>query len=129
MNITVEVLCCKWDGCNSDINSAKLSKFQYEQYLLQQILGSEYEHFVSSEKRGPLNSNIEKQATKIDETPNSSSFDTSNESNTSNRRFGTFQDENFPMIKSDNTKLPQKPYSTFLSNGFPNNFVTKLQVI
>ena len=124
----VEVLCCTWDGCNSDINSAKLSKFEYEQYLLQQILGSEYDYFISTEKQRPLKSNAETISTKTDESPNSSSFDNSNESDTSNRRFGTFQDDNIPTIKSDGTNKKQKITSSFLSNGFPKNFVPKLQV-
>ena len=124
----MEVLCCSWDGCNSDINSAKLTKIEYEQYLLQQILGNEYDYFISSDKERPLKSNDAKTSTKVEESPNSSSFDTSNESDTSNRRFGTFQDEMMNSIKSDDADEPQIVTSTFLSHGFPKYFVPKLQV-
>ena len=125
----MEVLCCSWDGCNSDINSAKLTKIEYEQYLLQQILGNEYDYFISSDKERPLKSNDAKTSTKVEESPNSSSFDTSNESDTSNRRFGTFQDEMMNSIKSDDADEPQIVTSTFLSHGFPKYFVPKLQVL
>ena len=128
LNFTVEVLCCSWDGCNSDINSAKLSKVEYEQYLLQQILGNEYGYFISSDKESPLKSNDAITSTKVEESPNSSSFDTSNESDTSNRRFGTFQDGMMNSIKSDDADDPRIATSTFLSNGFPKYFVPKLQV-
>ena len=129
IEFTVEVLCCAWDGCNSDINSAKLSKVEYEQYLLQQILGNEYGYFISSDKESPLKSNDAITSTKVEESPNSSSFDTSNESDTSNRRFGTFQDEMMNSIKSDDADEPQIVTSTFLSHGFPKYFVPKLQVL
>ena len=120
----MEVLCCRWDGCNSDINSAKLSKFEYEQYLLQQILGSEYDYFISSEKQR----HTENDQTKADKIPSTTPIDTSNESDTSNRRVGTFQYQSIPHIENVDVKEPLKLESTFLSQGFPKNFVPKLQV-
>ena len=121
----MEVLCCKWDGCNSDINSAKLSKFEYEQYLLKQILGSEYDYFISSEKQH----HTENDKTKAYENLSSTQIDTSTESDTSNRRVGTFQYESIPPLKNADVKEPLKSTSTFLSHGFPKNFIPKLQVL
>ena len=96
---------------------------------MQQILGNEYDYFISSDKERPLKSNDAKTSTKVEESPNSSSFDTSNESDTSNRRFGTFQDEMMNSIKSDDADEPQIVTSTFLSHGFPKYFLPKLQVL
>ena len=126
---SAQVLCCKWDGCNSDVNSAKLSKVEYEQYLLQQILGSEYDHFVPFDKSEQFDGG-ERTKEGLESQLNSPSPDTANESVTSNRRIGTFYSgSTFHKNNKENGKLTSRGDSKIFSNGFPKYFKTQLQVI
>ena len=133
-NVSADVLCCKWDGCNSDANSAKLSRVDYEKYLLHQILGSEYDYFVPSSSDGE---NAETFAVgRGDGASNKDSYEiTTHKSNgptlgggenTSNRRIGIFASGGIsrpPSIKHSN-----KQNKNTFSSGFPHYFVPKLQV-
>ena len=122
-------MCCKWDGCNSDINSARLSKVQYEQYLLQQILGSEYDHFISP------NSD---QSTDVDngETTkqlpgnqiSSSSLQKNNKSDNANRRIGIFHSGGLDKKYQRPIQQTAIKESNIFSNGFPKYFVPQIQV-
>ena len=38
-------MCCKWDGCNRDLQSANMTSRQYETRLMEEILGSESDQF------------------------------------------------------------------------------------
>ena len=131
IRFSADVLCCKWDGCNSDTNSAKLSKFEYEQYLLQQILGSEYDHFVPFGKSEHLDGGSSESTIEgLDTELNSPSSDTSNESVNGNRRIGTFQyGSTIHKNNNEDGKITSMEDSKIFSNGFPKYFKPQLQVI
>ena len=122
-------MCCKWDGCNSDINSARLSKVQYEQYLLQQILGSEYDHFISP-NFDQTSDGDNGEATK--EQPgnqiSSSSSQKSNKSDNANRRIGIFHSGGLDKKYQRPIQQAAIKESNIFSNGFPKYFVPKVQV-
>lgn len=122
-------MCCKWDGCNSDINSAKLSKVQYEQYLLQQILGSEYDHFISPNfDQTSDGNNGETTKEQPGNQISSSSSQKNNKSDNANRRIGIFHSGG--LDKKYQRPIPQAAIkeSNIFSNGFPKYFVPKVQV-
>ena len=123
-----EVLCCKWDGCNSDVNSARLSKVEYEQYLLQQILGSEYDHFVSSDHNNPYKEQGEPTKEKLLNQANSPPTQLDKQSFIPNRRIGTFYSgSKLNQNKAENQQSANKGSNLFL-DGFPDYFKPKLQV-
>ena len=125
-----EVLCCKWDGCNSDTNSAKLSRVEYEKYLLQQILGSEYDHFVPT-KNEPFDGGGESSkqfSTGISLSQGISKDILGNEGGTGNRRAGSFSYGNVNQYDHAGTQS-ENGASNIFANGFPKYFVPKLQVL
>ena len=44
-------MCCKYDGCNKDVDSATMTAKQYEAHLLKQILGKETDIFSTQPNR------------------------------------------------------------------------------
>ena len=122
-------MCCKWDGCNSDINSAKLSKVQYEQYLLQQILGSEYDDFISPHfDQTSDGDNGETTKEQSGHQMSSSSSEKTNRSENTNRRIGIFSSGGLDKRYQHPIRQTAIKESNIFSNGFPKYFVPKVQV-
>ena len=122
-------MCCKWDGCNSDINSAKLSKVQYEQYLLQQILGSEYDHFISPNfDQTSDGDNGETTKEQPGNQISASSSQNSNKSDNANRIVGIFHSGGLDKKYQRPIQQAAIKESNIFSNGFPKYFVPTIQV-
>ena len=106
-----------------------MSKVQYEQYLLQQILGSEYDHFISP--NFDQSTDVDNGETTKEQPGNpfsSSSSQKNNESDNANRRIGIFHSGG--LDKKYQRPIPQAAIkeSSIFSNGFPKYFVPKIQV-